>query len=153
MITTMDMNATIDTKALTESHRDCFACGAFNAGGLHLLFETDFNGTVSAVWQPSTGFRSYPDRLHGGVIAILLDSAMVHALFARGVAGVTAELTIRYLRSVGLSDPLQVSGRVESERHGIFTCRADIHQAGIHVVRASAKFMAMIPDTPPHPED
>ena len=149
----MDTNVTTAESSLRDSHRDCFACGAFNAGGLSLHFETGADGTASAIWQPSPGFRSYPDRLHGGVIAILLDSAMVHALFARGVAGVTAELTIRYLRSVGLLEPLQVSGRVESEKHGIFTCRADIHQAGIHTVRASAKFMAMIPDAPPLPGD
>ena len=90
-----------------------------------------------------SAFRSYPDRLHGGVIATLLDSAMVHALFARGIAGVTAELTIRYLRHVSWTGPLRVTGHVVSERHGLFICRAEVHQAGLQAVRASAKFMAM----------
>lgn len=127
--------------ALQESHRDCFACGKRNDRGLGLRFEMDADGLVSTVWQPTDGFRSYPDRLHGGIIATLLDCAMVHALFARGIAGVTAEMTIRYLRAVGLQDPLRVTGNVVSERHGVFICRADVYQGRAHAVRASAKFM------------
>jgi acyl-coenzyme A thioesterase PaaI-like protein len=145
MITAMDTNATTETKALTDSHHDCFACGIGNKTGLSLHFKTDSNGMAAAVWQPSDTFQSYPDRLHGGVIATLLDSAIVHALFAKGIAGVTAEMTIRYLKQVGLLEPVHVTGSVVSGRHGVFLCRADIHQAGIHAVRASAKFMPMVP--------
>jgi hypothetical protein len=94
-------------------HRDCFACGGLNAHGLKLHFEVDANGVASAVWQPSGEFLSYADRVHGGIIATLLDSSMVHALFAQGVAGVTAELTIRYLQGVNIDDPIQVSPRRE----------------------------------------
>jgi len=129
--------------ALEELHRDCFACGVCNNSGLNLHFDVGADGVAMAVWQPSAAFRSYPDRVHGGVIATLLDSAIVHALFAKGVAGVTAELTIRYLQTVQLDAPVQVTGRVESVRHGIFFCAAEVHQSGILVVRASAKFMAM----------
>lgn len=86
---------------------------------------------------------SYEDRVHGGVIACLLDSSMVHALFARHVTGVTAEITIRYLHSVNLMDPAQVRGWVESERHGVSFCRAEVHQNGMLAVSASAKFLAL----------
>ncbi len=141
----MDTNATsIEvTPALMDRHRHCFACGVCNTAGLNLHFEVDANGLATAEWHPSGVFQSYPDRLHGGVIAILLDSAMVHALFAKGISGVTAELTIRYILTVGLEHPLHVTGHVEMERHGIYLCRADIHQNGVLAVRATAKFMAM----------
>jgi len=143
----MDMNAThIEVMpALHDSHRNCFACGFGNPNGLNLHFEIASDGITSAVWQPSSAYQSYAARLHGGVIATLLDSAMVHALFAKGVAGVTAELTIRYLQMVGVADPLHVTGSVERGRHGVYICRADIHQNGTHAVRATAKFMAMPP--------
>jgi uncharacterized protein (TIGR00369 family) len=141
----MDTHATsIDpASALKDTHGGCFACGKGNAGGLRLHFEVDEGGIATAIWQPSAVFQSYPDRLHGGVIATLLDSAMVHALAARGVAGVTAELNIRYLQPVSLDQPLLVTALVESKRRGIYQCRADVRQNAAHVVRASAKFMAL----------
>lgn len=143
---TMNTNAATIEKAsceLEELHSDCFACGVCNHSGLNLHFNVDASGVASALWQPSSAFRSYPDRVHGGVIATLLDSAIVHALFARGVAGVTAELTIRYLQSVNITDPVQVSGWVDSVRHGVFLCCAEVHQGEVLTVRASAKFMPM----------
>lgn len=128
---------------LKSSHENCFACGLTGDGGLRLDFEMNSDGYAIAVWQPSPEFRSYPDRVHGGVIATLLDSSMVHALFAQGIAGVTAELNIRYKQSVDPIQPVQITGRVESCRHGIYLCSAEIQQAEITVARATAKFMAM----------
>lgn len=141
----MDTNATTieALPELRESHRACFACGVCNNSGLYLDFKIGTDGTASAVWQPSSAYQSYPDHLHGGVIATILDGAMVHALFAKGIAGVTAELTIRYLHTVGLADPLLVTGAVEHGRHGVYLCQAAIHQNGTYAVRSTAKFMAM----------
>lgn len=130
-------------------HCQCFACGAGNELGLQLAFEVDQEGVATATWLPSRAFQSYPGRLHGGVIATLLDAAMVHALFAKGVGGVTAELTIRYSQSVVLEEALQVHGYVDERRHGVYLCRAGIRQAGRAVVRASAKFFALPAETTP----
>ncbi|MBN8711411.1 MAG: hypothetical protein BGO12_08225 [Verrucomicrobia bacterium 61-8] len=130
-------------QALADTHRQCFACGECNQGGLNLHFEIGEDGSASGVWQPSDVFRSYPDRIHGGVIATLMDSAIVHALFAREIAGLTAELTIRYLCRINLHDPVHVRGWVEGSRRRIYQCRAEVHQAGVLAVRATAKFMAM----------
>ena len=75
----MDTPATTETPTLQDAHRACFACGASNRGGLHLCFECDASGVAAAEWQPTAAFLSYADRVHGGVIATLLDSSMVHA--------------------------------------------------------------------------
>ena len=139
----MDTPATPEAPALQDAHRACFACGVGNDQGMNLHFDTGSDGVAAAVWLPSGAFQSYPDRVHGGVIAILLDCAMVHALFARGVAGVTAELSIRYLQSVTLLVPVEVTGWMEECRHGIYLCRAEVRQAGGVAVRASAKFLAL----------
>lgn len=139
---TMDTSAITEVLALADLHCDCFACGVCNGAGLKLNFDVGTDGTASAVWQPSAAFRSYPDRVHGGVVATLLDSAIVHALSARGVAGVTAELTVRFLQSVNVHDPVRVAGWVESERIGVYLCRGEVRQAGVVAVRASGKFMA-----------
>jgi len=132
-----------------DSHRECFACGIGQGAGLRLHFQVGADGVAYANWRPEAMYCSYPDRVHGGVLATLLDSAMVHALFARGVAGVTAELRIRYLHPVGLEGEIEARGWVEAECHGIFLCRAEIRQAGRLAVRTSAKFAAMTPSPPP----
>jgi uncharacterized protein (TIGR00369 family) len=143
-----DTIAAIDAApALGDLHKGCFACGVCNTGGLHLHFDSRENGEAHAEWMPGEAFRSYPDRVHGGVIATLVDSALVHALYAKGIIGVTAELTIRYLRSVRLDRPVEVRGREESCRHGIHLCSAEVIQDGILMVKASAKFMSM-PEIP-----
>jgi acyl-coenzyme A thioesterase PaaI-like protein len=128
---------------LKDFHTGCFACGIGNHSGLNLHFDVGADGVAAASWQPSAEFRSYPDRVHGGVIATLLDSAIVHTLFARGVAGVTAEISIRYLRSIEVRCPVHVRGWVESQRLGIYLCGAEARQSGTIAVRATAKFMAL----------
>ena len=77
------------------------------------------------------------------MIATLLDSVIIHALFARDVAGVTAEMTIRDLKSVTLIEPVQVTGRVVSGRHGVLLCHAELYQNETIAACASAKFMAL----------
>jgi uncharacterized protein (TIGR00369 family) len=125
------------------SHDHCFACGKLHPAGLGLRFTADANGSVSAFWQPSENYQSYPDRLHGGVLSTLLDCAMVHALFARGVTGVTAELHVRYLRAASLSERLWITGRVVSQRRSLYFCEAEVFQESLPVARATAKFMVM----------
>ena len=132
-----------EVEALRNLHQGCFACGAANPVGLRLHFSIRPDGVAAARWVPAPAYRSYSDRVHGGVIATLIDSAIVHALFEKGVAGVTAELQVRYLQSVSLHKPVDVTGWVESVRHGIYHCGGEVHQEGRLVVRSSARFMAM----------
>lgn len=123
------------------SHEACFACGVTGQSGLRLHFEVGEDGVALAEWMPKQEFRSYPDRIHGGVVATLLDSAMVHTLFARGIAGVTAEITIRYLQAVSPDAPAHITGWVEGAPGRIHRCRAEVHQNGSLAVRATAKFV------------
>jgi uncharacterized protein (TIGR00369 family) len=124
-----------------EFHHNCFVCGQGQPSGLNLHCEIDADGGATARWEPSSAFQSYPDRLHGGILAALVDGAMVHALHAKGLAGVTVELNIRYLRSARLTLPLEIAARVEAVRRGLFRGTATIDQGCHRIVRASAKFM------------
>lgn len=143
MNTNMIASLTEDPVLAPPSHDHCFACGKLHPAGLGLRFTADASGAVSAFWQPSSFYQSYPDRLHGGVVSTLLDCAMVNALFARGVSGVTAELHVRYLRAASPSERLWITGRVVSQRHSLYSCEAEVFQESLPVARATAKFMAM----------
>jgi len=123
-------------------HPFCFVCGGSNPTGLALQFEPQPEGGVMASFVGHTALQGYPGRLHGGLIATLLDGAMTHCLFARGIAGVTAELQVRYLDAIHPADKLVVQAWLESSAHGLHRLRAEITVAGVPKARAAAKFMA-----------
>jgi acyl-coenzyme A thioesterase PaaI-like protein len=137
------MDSRLEFPAMESLHRECFACGSANPQGLNLHFEIAGDGAATALWQPQSAFRSYPDRVHGGVLATLADSAIVHCLFARGVSGVTAELTLRYRHAVQLREAVVVRGWIESCRHGVYFCKAEILQSARVAVQAAARFMVL----------
>ena len=124
-------------------HSHCFACAPGNEHGLGLVFNTDAEGVTSATWQPSPGFQSYDGRIHGGILATLIDASMVHTLFARGIVGVTVEMTVRYHAPVLLFEPVEVTTYLETQRHGLYSLRAEVRQNGDLSAKAYAKFMDM----------
>ena len=147
--TIMDMNTvpTVTNKQAMvlreELHAHCFACAPGNQNGLGLVFCVDAEGVTHATWQPTPAFQSYDGRIHGGILATLMDASMVHALFARGIAGVTAEMTVRYLAPVILGSAVEVTTRLETQKHNLFRLFAEVHQNGALCAKAHAKFMAM----------
>lgn len=127
-------------RARTEAaeHANCFAC---SDKGLGLDFTCHEDGTVGATWMPYPCFQSYPGVLHGGIAATLLDCAMVHALFARGIAAVTGEIRVRFHESIDIVNPVQVTAHV-SQAHGpLWILEATIVQEGRRKASGSAKFI------------
>lgn len=135
------------------SHDRCFACGTVGDTGLGLEFHSDDSGEVSSTWQPDARWRSYPDQLHGGVVASLLDAAMVHALFSLGHQAVTARLEIRYHHPVQLDAPVVVRGRRLKFHHGLHHMEATLVQDDILRARAEASFLEPRVKPPSLPRD
>lgn len=125
-----------------REHARCFACRPVAAGGLGLRFAVEPDETVTAQWMPPAGYESYAGVLHGGLLATVLDSAMVHALFARGVVARTGELTLRYRRPVQHAAPVTARAWLRSAYPPLFQLEAEIRQVGAVCVHARAKFMA-----------
>jgi len=128
-----------------QQHATCFACRPADKGGLGLglAFTVQTDGSVSAAWTCPPGGESYAGIVHGGLLATALDSAMVHALFARGVVARTGELTVRYRQSVRTSGAMTVTARLRSAYPPLHHVEAEIHQAGMLCARARGKFMAI----------
>lgn len=125
-----------------REHALCYACGRDVTGGLGLRFQVEIDGSVTTDWSCPPSSRSYAGILHGGLIATLLDSAMVHALFARGVVARTAELRIRYHHPVGTDAPVQVTARLTARCGPLYCLEAAVSQNGVDCATAQAKFMA-----------
>jgi len=123
-------------------HPFCFVCSASNPMGLALHYEPQPDGQVVASFIGHAALEGYPGRLHGGVIASLLDGAMTHCLFVHGIRAVTAELRVRYLDAVAGGERVTVRARLESSRHGLHHLAAELEAAGVIKARATAKFLA-----------
>jgi len=133
-----------------REHHRCLLCGAAHPGGLRLAFAVQPDGAVEATVPGRAFLEGYPGMLHGGAIAALLDAAMTNALFARGLVGLTAELTVRFLAPVRLDRPALVRAALTGTRvRPPFCLRAELEQDGQRVARASGKFLAK-PSRSPH---
>lgn len=137
------MSRTSSYESLLASHHHCMACGSSNPQSLGLRFQQDRDGWVSARWCGDENCQGYENRVHGGLLAMLLDAAMVHALFMRGVSAVTAELHIRYQHAIPASSEVMIQGRVVSQRQQLSICEAELIAGGRRAVRATAKFMRL----------
>lgn len=128
-------------KRLTDNGL-CFGCGPRNPIGLHLTFAWD-GDTYGACWTPQREHQGWADRVHGGLLALVLDECLSRAALERyGLHWVTAELTTRLKRPAAVGDPLRVTARIVSVRPRLILCEGDIQTAdGLVVAVGHAKLM------------
>lgn len=126
--------------SLDPTHADCIACRDPARGGLGLRCDPQPDGSVVGRFTCDEFYRGYPDRLHGGVVALLLDAAMTNCLLARGVHGVTVKMHIRYRRLVRLGDEATVRAWVRDERPPLYVVCAELRQGEAVCARAEGRF-------------
>lgn len=146
MLTAMNPKAVLPTNEMLRAtcrreHPHCFACSDPAEGGLGLHFQVAADDAVFAHWTCPAGGESFPGLVHGGLIATLLDAAMVHALFARGIAARTGELRIRFRSPVCIGSPVTVSAKLIDFCDALFVLRAELRQGSSLCAEADAKFM------------
>ncbi|MFF1461847.1 PaaI family thioesterase [Streptomyces sp. NPDC058330] len=69
------------------------------------------DGSIQGTVTLGLPYQGPPRCAHGGVSALLLDHTLGVANHWAGLSGMTAELTLRYLRPTPLFEPLTVTGR------------------------------------------
>lgn len=124
----------------------CFVCGTKNVAGLQAKFYHVSDAEIIGVFTGRADHASYPHRMHGGVIAALLDETIGRAilLYEPDVFGVTVELNLQYKKPVPLGEELVVKGRVETNRSRMFTGSGEVLLPdGQIAVTATAKYMKM----------
>ena len=131
----------ITTSTRNRVHPNCIVCSLSNAKGLHLEFVPADDGGIMATFQCDEAFEGYPGFLHGGVISSILDGAMGHCMFARGQAGVTAEMMIRFRHPVVIHQEATVSARIERSSYPLYLLEAQIVQADQVKATATGKFL------------
>jgi len=122
-------------------HPACFACGVRNGSGLGLRFKEESDGTVVGSFACDGKYQGYPDRLHGGIVAMLADAAMTHCLFLRRISAVTCKLKLRFPRPVEVGLDATVRATLVKTSPPLFVLKAEILQGGTVRVTAEALFM------------
>ena len=92
------------------AHPNCVVCGLPRANDLSVDFEVLPDGSAEGCFRRGEAFKGYPDYLHGGVIALLLDGAMTNCLFAHGHTALMGELSVRYRHLIATALPVAVRG-------------------------------------------
>ena len=124
----------------TVFHSTCFACGPGNEHGLHLEFREAPDGCSCDVSIPPH-FQSYEGVVHGGIVATILDAAMIQSLRGqREDAPVTCRLEVRYLREVPPGENLSVNAWRKGKRGRILLAEAELLCSGICYARARGAF-------------
>lgn len=115
------------------SSRSCFVCGRDNTAGLRSRWVSDrAAGEVRATLVLAESFQSYPGLAHGGIVAALLDEAMVRSLLLDGAFEdlmVTARMDVAYRRATPTSTPITVVGRLVKRGSSRATAEAEIRLA------------------------
>jgi len=90
----------------------CFGCGKKNPFGLRLKFSRVGSG-VRTEFTPGECYQSWPDIIHGGIIATILDEAMGYATLMSGNFGfLTASIQINLRRPAYVNSKLIVNAEV-----------------------------------------
>lgn len=140
-----------DYASTAAVHAACGVCGA--VAGLGLRFTPNADGTVTARFQPGEAQQGYPGLVHGGVLCTLVDAAMTHCLFARGIHALTAELTVRFVAPARLAAALDIHAAILERRRRSTRLSASIEQDGQIVARATATFLDPKPRCAPDPHE
>ncbi len=104
------------------------------------------NGEICAVFTPKEQHQSYPNRLHGGIAAAVLDETIGRAIMIASpdTWAVTVELTLRYLKPLPLDIELKALARVDKENRLLYEGSGEIYLPdGTLAAKAHGIFMKM----------
>lgn len=126
--------------------RMCLVCGIENKLGLKASFYELDNNELVAIFKPVDEHQSYPERLHGGISATILDETLGRAITIEEetIWGVTAELNIKYKKPVPLDQELKIVAKITRNTNRMFEGEGKILLAnGDIAVTATGKYIKM----------
>ncbi|MBN2312033.1 MAG: PaaI family thioesterase [Candidatus Hydrogenedentes bacterium] len=122
----------------------CFVCGEENPAGLGTRFYVE-DGIVKARLRPQEHHCGYPNVVHGGVVAAIMDETMGWAA-ARAITRMclTGELTVRYIEPVPADRELTVTTEMIKAGRRMAHVRSAIEDDTGHVyARAEGRFLPL----------
>lgn len=119
----------------------CFVCGKANPEGLQVRFDVDQQArTIKARHRLPEVYQGYAGIVHGGVLSLLLDEAMVKLAWELGLPSVTGEITVRFPVPLSTEEEVSIFGRIVREDRRILLAEAHAeNQYGTVVAEAHGR--------------
>lgn len=132
-----------------RNSRMCFICGMDNPISLRAPFYNMEDGSVMTLFSYNESHQSFPERVHGGLAATMLDELGLRALWAKGkedIFGVTMSLTVKYRKPVPYNEPLIGKGIVLRETSQFATIKTEIFDnRGCLLVNGEVSYIKLEP--------
>lgn len=123
---------------------DCIVCGKDNPNGIHASFYEMEDQSLIALFRYKFHHQSYPERVHGGMIAAMLDESIGRAIWIHkpGAYGCTLKLNIEYHKGVPYDTPLKCVAKITHIDRICFKGEAEIQlMDGTMLAKANALYM------------
>lgn len=128
--------------ASPNDNSSCFVCGSDNPSGLRAAFTfDDQHRTLVGRFMPRPEHQGYDGIIHGGVIASLLDEAMVKLAGTLGTPAVSAELAVRFKAPAAPGDELVVIARITRGSGRLIEAEARVERGPIVISEAKGKLL------------
>ena len=125
--------------------RACFVCGEKNPAGLKLRIQTDAERGESSVDVTFPEYlQGWAKVVHGGLLAMVLDEAMIYAAKAKGLKCVTGEMTVRFVKPAATGVAYSLRGRFVEDKGRIVIAESELRDSdGLEVARATGKLFKL----------
>jgi acyl-coenzyme A thioesterase PaaI-like protein len=119
---------------------NCLVCGRTNPHGLHLALHVDPNtGIVTTELTPTRDHIGFEGIIHGGLLATVLDEAMVWAATWSGKRFcVCGEMCVRFRESAAVDEALIVTAKIDQARKKLITTTGEVRRASDNTLLATA---------------
>jgi uncharacterized protein (TIGR00369 family) len=111
-----------------QDDNHCFVCGEKNHYGLHLKFSLH-EGKVLSEFVPQKVHQGYKDIVHGGIISTIIDEAMVKAAIMQGIPAVTAEINVRFKKTLRVGEKVLIEATIINMNKKIIETSAQVKKA------------------------
>jgi uncharacterized protein (TIGR00369 family) len=111
-----------------QDDNHCFVCGEKNQYGLHLKFSIH-EGKVLSEFIPQKVHQGYKDIVHGGIISTIIDEAMVKAAIMQGIPAVTAEINVRFKKTLRVGEKVLIEATIINMNKKIIETSARLKKA------------------------
>jgi uncharacterized protein (TIGR00369 family) len=134
-----------DGRRYAFADHNCFACGGQNPIGMRLQIELG-DGTARTEWKAERDYVGWEDKIHGGILATLLDEVMAWAPSSYDSWAVTAEMNLRYRAPANPGELLTAQAQVTRRRRRIYDVHGEVRgDDGRLIVEGDGRFLGASP--------
>ena len=102
--------------SLSPENNKCFACGPNNEKGLEMDFKKGKDNEAVCEYVVQSEYQGYDGIVHGGIITTMIDEAMSKTIHYHDKVAVTAEIKVRFKKSLMINTLITIQANISSTR-------------------------------------